>query len=93
MTMVLSTPKAVTNTLTGWPHFDQNAIDAVLAVLKSGKVNYWTGDEGKVKGHESDTLGLLDRKNYPLWNNWLMLAAVLLLLSTEWTLRRRMALS
>jgi dTDP-4-amino-4,6-dideoxygalactose transaminase len=31
----------------GWPHFDQDEIDAVAAVLASGKVNYWTGQEGR----------------------------------------------
>lgn len=30
-----------------WPHFEQDEIEAVEAVLKSGKVNYWTGDEGR----------------------------------------------
>ena len=30
-----------------WPHFDQDERDAVLQVLKSGKVNYWTGQEGR----------------------------------------------
>ncbi len=39
-------PKAVTNTLPGWPQFDENAIRAVEAVLRSGKVNYWTGPKG-----------------------------------------------
>jgi len=39
-------PKTVTNTLTGWPQFDRQAIDAVQGVLKSGKVNYWTGPKG-----------------------------------------------
>lgn len=38
--------KAVTNTLLKWPHFDENAIKAVEAVLRSGKVNYWTGPKG-----------------------------------------------
>lgn len=28
-----------------WPHYSQDEIDAVSAVLKSGKVNYWTGQE------------------------------------------------
>ena len=40
-------PKAVKNTLAGWPRFDQNAIDKVVGVLKSGKVNYWTGPLGR----------------------------------------------
>jgi len=39
-------PKAVTNPLPGWPQFDENAIRAVEAVLRSGKVNYWTGPKG-----------------------------------------------
>jgi len=39
-------PKAVTNTLTGWPQFDEKAIKAVEEVLRSGKVNYWTGPKG-----------------------------------------------
>ncbi len=39
-------PKAVTNKLTGWPRFDEKAIKAVEDVLRSGKVNYWTGPKG-----------------------------------------------
>ncbi len=30
-----------------WPHFEPDEIDAVTAVLRSGKVNYWTGMEGR----------------------------------------------
>ena len=39
-------PKAVTNHLVGWPQFDERAIAAVTEVLRSGKVNYWTGKKG-----------------------------------------------
>jgi len=39
-------PKAVTNKLAGWPQFDERAIKAVEQVLRSGKVNYWTGPKG-----------------------------------------------
>jgi len=39
-------PKAVTNALIGWPRFDEKAILAVTEVLRSGKVNYWTGPKG-----------------------------------------------
>jgi dTDP-4-amino-4,6-dideoxygalactose transaminase len=39
-------PKAVVNKLAGWPSFDENAISAVQDVLRSGKVNYWTGPKG-----------------------------------------------
>ncbi len=39
-------PKAVTNALPHWPAFDENAIRAVEQVLRSGKVNYWTGPNG-----------------------------------------------
>lgn len=31
-----------------WPYFGQDEIDAVQGVLKSGKVNYWTGQEGRL---------------------------------------------
>src|ERR1043166_6444932 len=40
-------PRTVTNKLQGWPHFDENAIKSVEAVLRSGKVNYWTGKRGR----------------------------------------------
>src|SRR5512142_2084379 len=39
-------PKAITNHLIPWPQFDENAIQSVEAVLRSGKVNYWTGRKG-----------------------------------------------
>ena len=38
--------KSVTNKLAGWPQFDEKAISAVQDVLRSGKVNYWTGPKG-----------------------------------------------
>ena len=30
-----------------WPHFDEEQVDAVAAVLRSGRVNYWTGTIGR----------------------------------------------
>jgi dTDP-4-amino-4,6-dideoxygalactose transaminase len=30
-----------------WPHFEVDEIEAVASVLRSGKVNYWTGEEGR----------------------------------------------
>lgn len=30
-----------------WPHYEQDELDAVDRVLRSGKVNYWTGEEGR----------------------------------------------
>ncbi|MEK7407012.1 MAG: DegT/DnrJ/EryC1/StrS family aminotransferase [Acidobacteriota bacterium] len=39
-------PKAVANKLIGWPRFDEKAIEAVVEVLRSGRVNYWTGPKG-----------------------------------------------
>jgi dTDP-4-amino-4,6-dideoxygalactose transaminase len=38
--------RSVTNTLPAWPQFDEDAIRAVENVLRSGKVNYWTGPNG-----------------------------------------------
>ncbi len=31
-----------------WPVFTQDQIDAVVGVLRSGKVNYWTGEQGRL---------------------------------------------
>jgi dTDP-4-amino-4,6-dideoxygalactose transaminase len=39
-------PKAVTSEKVGWPKFDDKAIKSVEDVLRSGKVNYWTGPKG-----------------------------------------------
>ena len=38
--------KAVKTTLPPWPQFSEKAIHDVEAVLRSGKVNYWTGKRG-----------------------------------------------
>ena len=37
---------AVKDKLPGWPQFSEKAIKAVEEVLRSGKVNYWTGPKG-----------------------------------------------
>ena len=37
---------ALRSKLPGWPQFDEKAIKAVEEVLRSGKVNYWTGPKG-----------------------------------------------
>jgi len=39
-------PKAVSTPLPHWPSFSEEAIRAVEQVLRSGKVNYWTGSRG-----------------------------------------------
>jgi len=39
-------PKTVTSQKIGWPNFDEKTIKAVEDVLRSGKVNYWTGPKG-----------------------------------------------
>jgi dTDP-4-amino-4,6-dideoxygalactose transaminase len=33
--------------MTSWPVFDDEQVAAAAAVLRSGKVNYWTGEEGR----------------------------------------------
>jgi dTDP-4-amino-4,6-dideoxygalactose transaminase len=30
-----------------WPHFETEEIEAASSVLRSGRVNYWTGEEGR----------------------------------------------
>ena len=38
--------KAVKKSFIGWPNFNEKSIKAVEEVLRSGKVNYWTGPRG-----------------------------------------------
>ncbi len=33
--------------MTGWPVFDEEQVAAAAEVLRSGKVNYWTGEQGR----------------------------------------------
>src|SRR5580693_3950541 len=35
-------------TFPSWPHFEPDEVEAAAAVLRSGKVNYWTGQEGRL---------------------------------------------
>ena len=35
------------NPFAPWPYYEQDEIDAVTTVLRSGKTNYWTGEDGK----------------------------------------------
>ncbi len=39
----VNSDKAVSDTLSGWPSFGNDEIRAVSKVLKTGRVNYWTG--------------------------------------------------
>src|SRR6185295_18749961 len=38
-------PRVRTAPLPPWPHYDDGHVDAATRILRSGKVNYWTGDE------------------------------------------------
>jgi dTDP-4-amino-4,6-dideoxygalactose transaminase len=41
-----------------WPYFEADEIEAVTGVLRSGKVNYWTGEEGRAFEREfAESLG------------------------------------
>jgi len=41
-----------TNLFAPWPHFEPDEIDAAAVVLRSGRVNYWTGEEGTLFENE-----------------------------------------
>ena len=59
-----------------WPEYSQIEIDAVVRVLKSGKVNYWTGDESRK--FESEFASLVGSKHaVALTNGTLALEAAL----------------
>ncbi len=38
----------VTTLFSAWPHYDEDEINAATAVLRSGKVNYWTGEQARL---------------------------------------------
>lgn len=41
-----------------WPYFSQDEISAVASILQSGRVNYWTGEEGRLFEKEfADLIG------------------------------------
>jgi dTDP-4-amino-4,6-dideoxygalactose transaminase len=44
----ISPAPATPSSLPGWPHFSEEEIEAAASVLRSGKVNYWTGQEGRL---------------------------------------------
>src|SRR5664279_5510396 len=44
----ISKATAPTIQLPVWPHFEEEDIQAVNRVLRSGKINYWTGEEGRL---------------------------------------------
>jgi dTDP-4-amino-4,6-dideoxygalactose transaminase len=47
--------------LPGWPQFDDDEIDAVSRCLRSGRVNYWTGEEGR--SFETEYAAMLGRRH------------------------------
>ncbi len=45
---IVSPPAQAVTPLAPWPYFEQDEIEAATSVLRSGKVNYWTGQEGRL---------------------------------------------
>jgi dTDP-4-amino-4,6-dideoxygalactose transaminase len=45
---IFSPPAQPLSAFAPWPYFEADEIEAVAAVLRSGKVNYWTGQEGRL---------------------------------------------
>ena len=44
-----------------WPSFEEEEIQAAVSVLRSGKVNYWTGQEGRL--FEQEFAAFVNRKH------------------------------
>jgi len=53
---IMGGPSLRTHPFASWPSFSNEEIAAVTRVLESGKVNYWTGDEGRQFESEFATL-------------------------------------
>lgn len=47
MSIETKTAAVRTASFPAWPHYDEDEIAAVAAVLRSGRVNYWTGEEAR----------------------------------------------
>src|SRR5580692_7193570 len=45
---VLQSPPSKKLQFASWPYFEADEIEAAAAVLRSGKVNYWTGEQGRL---------------------------------------------
>lgn len=39
--------QAIASPYSPWPYFSEDELEAAAQVLRSGKINYWTGDEGR----------------------------------------------
>src|SRR6266705_316208 len=48
-------PPVRTEAFAPWPHLTEDEIDAASSVLRSGKINYWTGEEGRLFEQEYAT--------------------------------------
>ena len=42
-----TSPPILDSATAPWPHFEVDEIQAAMGVLQSGKVNYWSGEEGR----------------------------------------------
>jgi hypothetical protein len=45
---IVSSPVQPVLPFAPWPYFEADEIEAATSVLRSGKVNYWTGEEGRL---------------------------------------------
>jgi len=73
---VLEDPQDQSYSFTMWPHFGDDEIAAAVSVLRSGKVNYWGGREGReFEAEFSETVGC--RHAVALANGTLALEAAL----------------
>jgi len=50
-----------TTPLAAWPHFEPDEVETAAAVLRSGKINYWTGPEGRA--FETEFAAYVGRKH------------------------------
>jgi hypothetical protein len=53
-----------------WPQFEVDEIEAATRVLLSGKVNYWTGEEGRRFEEALAAQAGLQVRGRGLWDVW-----------------------
>jgi len=60
-------PKAFEKDFPMWPSFQKSTIKAAMKPLETGKVNYWTGTDGKTKESGVASMGMEFEEQFAKW--------------------------
>ena len=60
-------PKVHEEAFPSWPSFQKSTVKAAMKPLETGKVNYWTGTDGKVPGRKHASMGMEFEYEFAKW--------------------------